>query len=122
MVQENYKRPRIDIGDLRTWVIFYEYAPNDGPEPGEQKKQVLYECFARVDEVWSRDVEQAKANNTLSDLTITIRDPLGDYIPRNVHYLEIEALEYADRHYQIREVQPDLQNRQFTKVIAEVTT
>lgn len=121
MVQENYKRPRIDIGDLRTWVVFYEYAPNEGPEPGEQQRKVLYECFAHIDEVWSKDVEFAKVHGNLSDLTITIRDPLGDYIPRSTHYLEIEAPEYADRHYGISEVQPDLQNRQFTKVIAGVT-
>lgn len=121
MVQDDYKRPRIDIGDLRTWVIFYEYQPNEGPEPGEEKKQVLYECMAKIDEVWSRDVEFAKAHGSLSDLTITIRDPLGDYIPRNNHYLEIEAPEYVDRHYAISEVQPDLQDRQFTKVIAGVT-
>jgi len=117
-----YKRPRITSGDLKTPVHFYEYAPNPGPEPGEQKTKTLYECFGRIDEVWSRDVEQAKANDSLSDLTITIRDTHGEYIPDNKHYVEVDYSVYKGRHYNIKDVQPDAQNRDFIKVIAEVVS
>lgn len=115
-----FKEPRVKVGDLRTRVRFYEYAPNPGPEPGEDKKKTLYECFAKIDEVWSRDLEQAKANNTLSDLTITIRDTHGEYTPSNKHYVEVDYSIYKGRHYNIKDVQPDAQNRNFIKVIAEV--
>ncbi|GAA2706396.1 hypothetical protein GCM10009865_22610 [Aeromicrobium ponti] len=36
-----YKPPRVNSGDLRTPVRFYEFAPNDGPEPGENEKRLL---------------------------------------------------------------------------------
>lgn len=113
-----YKPPRVSTGDLRTPVIFYEYTPNDGPEPGEMEKRVLYKCWAKVDHVWLKDLELAKSNGTLSDLTITIRDPNADYVPTNKHYLSIDALEYKDNRYNVKHVQPDLQNKKFITIVA----
>lgn len=118
MVHPNYKPPRVTGGDLRTWVIFYKYQPNDGPEPGEEKKETLYECYAEINEVWSKDLEQAKANDTLSDVTLSIRDPLGQYYPSRKDYLEVDLPEYAGKHYNIKHSQPDPQKRDFIKVIA----
>ncbi|MGG3383077.1 phage head completion protein [Heyndrickxia faecalis] len=118
----SYKPPRVGTGELRTPVIFYEYAPNDGPEPGETEKQVLYNAWAKVDSVWLKDLETAKANGTLSDLTITIRDPQGDYRPTNKHYISVEVPEYWDKRYNVKSVQPDLQNRDFLTIVAEVST
>jgi|SRR5690625_717641 len=113
-----YKHPRIHSGELRTPVVFYEYEPNKGPEPGEKAKKIIYQTWAKIDRVWLRDIEQAKANNTLSDLTITIRDPLGDYRPSNKHYLEIQAMDYEGSHYNIKSVQPDMQQKDFITIIA----
>lgn len=115
-----YKRPKTDSGDLRTPVIFYEFQPNDGPEPGEVEKTVLYRAWARIDDVWMKDVELAKSTGTLSDLTITIRDTQGDYIPQNDHYVSIDAPEYADKRYNIKHILTDLQNKQFTRIVAGV--
>lgn len=122
MIKFEYKKPRAHSGDLRTPITFYEYAPNEGPEPGESEKKILYECWAKVDQVWSKDIETAKANRTLSDLTITIRDPQQSYRPSNKHYVEINDLDFQDIHYNIKHVQPDLQNHDFIKVIAGVKT
>ncbi|AUJ23119.1 phage head-tail adapter protein [Virgibacillus dokdonensis] len=115
-----YKSPRVNAGDLRTPVTFYEYKPNPGPEPGEQEKQVLYDCMAKVDEVWLKDLELAKSNGTLSDVTLTIRDPLQDYIPSDEHYVSIDAPEYRDKRYNIKHVQPDLQNKKFITVVGRL--
>src|SRR5699024_7050718 len=81
MWKNEYKPPRLRSGDLRTPVTFYEYTDNNGPEPGEKEKQVLYKCFAKIDEMWLKDMEQAKQNNTESDITIIIRDAIGTYSP-----------------------------------------
>lgn len=104
-------------GELRTPVTFYEYSPKHGPEPGEAEKQVLYECMAKIDEVWLKDLERAKSNGTLSDVTITIRDPLGDYIPTDKHYISIDSPEYKNKRYNVKHAQPDLQNRKFINII-----
>jgi len=112
-----YKPPRIRTGDLRTPIKFYEYVPNEGPEPGEQEEKVLYECMAKIDEVWLKDLELAKSTGTLSDVTITIRDPHGEFYPTEKHYISIDAPEYRDKRYNVKHVQPDLQNKKFITVI-----
>jgi len=113
-----YKPPRVQTGDLRTPVIFYEYQPNEGPEPGEMEKRTLYSCFAKIDQVWMRDLEQAKANGTTTDITISVRDPQAQYIADNKHYVEIDAAEYRGKRYAIKSVRPDPQNKRFIRVIA----
>jgi len=118
MIKFEYRKPRAKNGDLRTWISFYEYAPNEGPEPGESEKKVLYECWAKVDRVWMRDFEQAKSTDTLSDVTITIRDAGATYRPSNKHYLEINAIDYEGMRYNIKDVQPDMQHHDFTTIIA----
>ncbi|MFD2637693.1 phage head completion protein [Piscibacillus salipiscarius] len=117
-----YKPPRVHTGELRTPVIFYEYVPNEGPYPGEKEKNELFRTWAKVDEVWLRDAEQAKANGTLSDITITIRDPQAEYIPNNKHYVEIDAPEYQNKRYNVKQAQPDLQHKSFINVIASLTS
>ncbi|MFE0506756.1 phage head-tail adapter protein [Peribacillus butanolivorans] len=116
-----YKPPKVNTGDLRTPVIFYEYAANEGPEPGESEKRVLYRTWAKIDNVWLKDLEIAKSNGTLSDITIKIRDPQADYIPNNKHYLSIDAPEYQDKRYNVKHVQPDFQNKAFITIVARLT-
>ncbi|SDX65098.1 phage head-tail adapter protein [Salimicrobium album] len=122
MFHEKYKRPTTTSGDLRTPVTFYEYQPNPGPEPGEHQKATLFDCFAQVDEVWLRDMEQAKANGTLSDITLKIRDPHGSYVPSNKHYVSVQSVYYSNAPYRIKEVQPNLQDHRYINIIAERTS
>lgn len=117
-----YQPKRVHTGELRTRVTFYEYGSNTGPEPGESEKQILYETWAKVDEVRAKDIEIAKSNGTLSDLTITIRDPRGTFIPSNKHYIQVHAPEYLNLRYNVKLAQPDLQNRDFIKVISGVSS
>lgn len=116
-----YKPPRVNTGDLRTPVTFYKYGANEGPEPGESEKNILYKSWAMIDNVWLKDLEIAKANGTLSDITIKIRDPQADYIPNNKDYLSIDAPEYRDKRFNVKHVQPDLQNKEFITIVAGLT-
>ncbi|EFS01048.1 gp8, partial [Listeria seeligeri FSL N1-067] len=43
-----FKPQKVQSGDLRTPVVFFEYQPVNGPEPGEIEKVILFECFAEV--------------------------------------------------------------------------
>lgn len=107
-------------GILNTRVTFYEFVPNNGPEPGEQKDKVLYNAWAKIDEVWMKDIELAKSNGTLSDVTITIRDPRNDYQPSNKHYLSIDSDYYKGKEFNIKHVRPDLQNKRYIRIVAEL--
>lgn len=107
-------------GVFRNRVTFFEYEPNKGPMPGEKPKKILYECWAKVDEVWLKDLELAKSNGTLSDLTITIRDPGSEYMPRNKHYLSIKSDYYKGQKFNIKHVRPDIQNKEYIRIVAEL--
>lgn len=117
-----YKPPHVKTGDLRVPVTFYEYAPNNGPEPGEKAERVLYECMAKVDNVWMKDLEQAKTNGTIEDITITIRDPLDDYLPTNKHYISVDERGYRGKNFKIKSNFPDPQNSAFIKIVGGLTS
>lgn len=113
-----YKEPRVHAGELRTPITFYKYIPKTGPEPGEEEKEILLNSWAKIDEVWMKDIELAKQNDTASDLTLTIRDPFPNYHPRNEDYISINHPLYADDRYNIKHVQVDFNSAKFIKVIA----
>lgn len=112
----------IDFSDLKVPVTFYEYVPNDSPEPGEKEKRTLHISWAKVDQVWLKDMELAKSNGTLTDLTIIIRDPLQDYVPTNKHYVSIDDLNYRDNRYNVKNVMPDIQDKRFITIVAELSS
>ena len=122
MIKFEYKKPRFNTGDFRTPITFYEFMANEGPEPGESETKILFTTWAKVDEVWQKDLEQAKSNGTLDDVTITIRDPLAEYIPGNKHYFSIDSPDFAGNRYNITKVLSDLQDRRFIKVIGELSS
>lgn len=111
-----------EIKDLNTRVSFYEFRANAGPEPGETEAFTLYECWASVENIWMRDVERAKETGTLEDLTITIRDPRGYFLPQRKHYVGLNEGSYYGNRYNIKSVRPDLKNKEFITVIAGLVT
>lgn len=121
MWKNEYKAPRYRSSDFRIPVKFYEYEEIPGPVPGEQQKKVLYECLAIVDGVWLKDLERAKQNGTLSEITVIIRDPIGTYTPTNKHYIEIDDELYPES-YNIVHVQHDVQERNTINIVARLAT
>ena len=118
MIKFEHRGSKVNSGDLRTPVSFYEVSPKEGPEAGEEVSRILYECFAEIVNVWRSDMEQAKANNTLEDITVKIRDPYETFTPDNKQYIGVNHRNYFGKEYQIKSVQPDTQNIGFILVIA----
>ncbi len=121
MWKNEYKPPRHRSSDFRVPVIFYEYKENEGPKPGQQKKKKLFDCLAKIDGIWLKDMERAKQNGTLSEVTISIRDPIGSYVPTNKHFVEIEDYLYPEP-YNIKHVQPDVQDRSVINIVGKLAT
>lgn len=119
MRNNTYTKPAVHSGDLRTPVTFYKYQAKEGLLPGEEEKEELFFSWAKVDSIWLKDLELAKQNGTQTDVTITIRDPQRDYIPKDGHYISIDDLHYKDKRYKVTEVQPDVKDRRFINIIAE---
>lgn len=121
MIEFEYRKNRVNNGDLRTPVTFYEYGPKkDSPYPDEKEYAVLYQCWSKVDRVWLKDLEQAKSNGTISDITLTIRDPMQEFMPTNKHFIKIETFDYEGFVYNVVSSQPDLQNRDFITIVASL--
>lgn len=121
MRKNEYRKRQAHAGELRTPVIFYDYRPDkNSPYPDEKEYSKEYECWGKIDRVWMKDMQEAKMHGNESDLTITIRDPLQEFIPNNNHFVKIETFDYKDLVYNVTSTQPDLQHRDFIKVIAEL--
>lgn len=112
-----YKPPGADTGSLRTRIAFYEYAPDDGPEPTESKKAVLHECFAEVYNPSMKDIEIMKATDTKEAVTVRIRDTKGEYTPTNKHYAELFDYRYEGKIFNIIDVRHDLTDNNFTTIL-----
>lgn len=113
-------RSKINSGELRVPATFYVYRPLEGTQPGEEVKHILFKCFVRVDEIYKSQLEQAKANETLHDVTVTMRDPLETYIPDEKHRFELDMRGYKGKHFNIKRVQPDSKNFGYLTIIASV--
>lgn len=110
------------LNDLTTRILIHGMKPSDGPEAGEEESGIVYECWAGIDAVRMRDYEQAKANNTMEDLNLFIRDTRGTFIPTNKHTISILDQLYEGRMYNIKSVQPDLQNKRFITIVVGLVT
>lgn len=120
MQKNEYRKRRTHTGELRTPITFYEYKPVKGPYPDQEEKEKVYSCWGKVNQVWLRDMEQAKQNNTISDVTLTIRDPLQAFVPTNKHFIRINTYDYQHLVYNVTSSQPDLQHREFITIVASL--
>lgn len=114
-----------NTGDLNTRIEFYEFAPSDGPEPGEVEKRLLWECWAEVYEPSMKDIESLSTTKVLYSVTAKFRETHGEYKPSNKHYLSVLHPAYKDNQgnylrFNIKKVHPDVKDKRFIKVVAEV--
>ncbi|REH88579.1 phage head-tail adapter protein [Staphylococcus felis] len=111
-MKTSFKKPFITTQKLNTWVQFWEYVENDGPEAGERRKQILYECWAHVPRWKMTELQQAIDSGTEHDVKVFIRETRGQYIPKETHYISIDS-PYIDDDLNIKVVQPDVNNEKF---------
>lgn len=116
-----YKPPKVQSGDLRTPVTFFEYAPSNGPDPGEEEKVILHECYAEVYNPSMKDLEVLSGTGTKQAVTINIRDTKGEYLIDNKHYVEIQDYRFENKRFNIYDVRHDIQANGFITVLLGVT-
>ncbi|TFI67526.1 phage head-tail adapter protein [Carnobacterium divergens] len=121
-INSKYIRPKIVAGDLNTPVTFFEFKPSNGPEPGDEKKETLYDCTALVYDPSIKDRDLLNGIGTKEAVTIKIRDPFTDYLPSNKHKAQLDDYRYKDKIWEIVDVAPDMENNDFVKIILGVTS
>ena len=121
-INPKYKPKEIVAGELNTPVSFFEFKPSDGPEPGEEKKEELYNCTCLVYNPSSKDRNILQSKGTEEAVTIKIRDPYTDYLPSNKHKVVLDDFRYKDKVWDIVDHAPDIENNDFVKIILGVTS
>lgn len=118
-----YTSPTVGNFNLNTPVTFFEYAPKTGPDPGEDEKRVLFECFANAYAPSSKDVQilDSKGTDVTKSVTIRIRDTAGEYVPTNKQYFELNDPYFSTERYQIQTVSTDPEDRNYIKVIGSTS-
>lgn len=107
---------KLQSGDFRTPVIFYQYKKK-GPYPDDLEKNKLYSCFAETYSPSMKDKEVLNVNETQYGLTIAIRDPLHSYTPNNKHSVEVEDFRLQNNLFNIYDVRFDKPERGFVTVV-----
>ena len=121
-INSNYKPKKITAGALNTPVSFFEFKPSDGPEPGEEEKEELYDCTCLVYNPSSKDRDILQSKGTKEAVTIKIRDPFTDYLPSNKHKAILDDFRYKDKVWDIVDHAPDIENNDFVKIILGITS
>lgn len=121
-INSNYKPKKITAGALNTPVSFFEFKPSDGPEPGEEEKEELYNCTCLVYNPSSKDRDILSGKGTKEAVTIKIRDPYMDYLPSNKHKVILDDFRYKDKVWDIVDHAPDIENNDFVKIILGITS
>jgi hypothetical protein len=112
-----YKKPEAQNGDLRTPLTFYTSKVKEGVDGRDVSYKKAFYTMGQVYSPSFKDIEIATGKAMKAKMTLKIRDPLADYQPDNRHFVEVEDLRLKGKKWQIIDVRPDYDNRDFLKVI-----
>lgn len=127
-MKPQFNSNKIGSGELRTPVIFYEYAPDDSPFPTESELKPVYSCFGEPYNASMKDLEILNGTGAKKSVTINIRDTFGEYYPSTENYAEVQDYRYGklvddvmvyDR-FNVIDVRPNLTNNDFITVLLAV--
>ena len=109
-----------NFNKLKTRIGFINTLSRVGGKPGKTyQENVLYSCWASIENVWLKDLQHAKTTNSESDLTITIRDPLKTFEVKKQHAIKILNGQYKDKIFDISLVQRDYQDSHYVILICK---
>lgn len=108
----------MDFNKLTHRVHFYNKVEANEFMPSTHVEEVeVFSCYARVDNVFLKDLEQAKANGSINDLTVIIRDTQGEFMPQDNMVFTIDGKTFSSKKYEVKSVQPFYQDGRFIAVI-----
>lgn len=119
LIKFKYKPLSVQSSDMRTPVKFFEFKGSSGPDPTQDFKKVLFECYAEIYNSSMKDLELLKNTITKRVVTINIRDTQGQYLPDNKHKVEIVDHRYSGVVWEIMDVSYS-NDRRFVKLILGV--
>lgn len=115
-----YRSPDTNSGKLRIPITFYRYGLGSGPEPVEEEKETLYECFCEAYNPSMKDLSIMEHKGTREAVTVKIRDTAGEYLPTNKHFAVLDDIRYSGKVLSVIDVRPDLVDNRFTVILLGV--
>ena len=112
-----YKKPESQNGDLRTPMTFYTSKVKEGLHGRDVSHEKAFYTMGQVYSPSFKDIEIATGKSMKAKMTLKIRDPLSDYQPKNEHFVEVSDNRLSGEKWQIIDVRPDFDNRDFLIVI-----
>ena len=112
-----YKKPEAQNGDLRTPLTFYTSQVEEGVDGRDVSYKKAFYTMGQVYSPSMKDIEIASGKSMRAKMTLKIRDPLADYQPENQHFVEVEDIRLTNKKWQIINIRPDYDNRDFLIVI-----
>ena len=112
-----YKKPEAQNGDLRTPLTFYTSKVEEGVDGRDVSYKKAFYTMGQVYSPSMKDIEIASGKAMRAKMTLKIRDPLADYQPENQHFVEVEDIRLTNKKWQIIDIRPDYDNRDFLIVI-----
>lgn len=83
--------------------------------PQKPITQELYSCYACVQDARESDTQTSLTTGSQFIKTLIIRDPRGDYMPSNKHYVL-----HDNQHYQVKYVKKDYEDKSYMRIYCEV--
>ena len=112
-----YKKPEAQNGDLRTPLTFYTSKVEEGLHGRDIAHNKAFYTMGQVYSPSFKDIEIATGKSMKAKMTLKIRDPLSDYQPKNDHFVEVEDSRLSGKKWQIVDVRPDFDTRDFLIVV-----
>lgn len=112
-----YKKPEAQNGDLRTPLTFYTSKVEEGLHGRDIAHKKAFYTMGQVYSPSFKDIEIATGKSMKAKITLKIRDPLSDYQPKNDHFVQVEDSRLSGKKWQIVDVRPDFDNRDFLIVV-----
>ena len=112
-----YKKPEAQNGDLRTPLTFYTSKVEEGIDGRDVSCKKAFSTMGQVYSPSFKDIEIATGKAMKAKMTLKIRDPLTDYQPESRHFVEVGDIRLVGKKWQVIDVRPDYDNRDFLIVI-----
>lgn len=112
-----YKTPEAGNGDLRTPVTFYTSKVAEGVDGRDRSFEKVFYTMGQVYSPSMKDMDIATGRSMKAKMTVKIRDPLESYQPDNRHFVAVEDRRLLGKKWQVIDVRPDYDNRDFLIII-----
>lgn len=112
-----YKKPETNTSELRTPVEFYNSKVLEGLDGRDVGFEKVFYTFAKVYSPSMKDIEISTGKSMVAKMTLRIRDPLTSYQPDVRHFVKVMDQRLQGKHWNIIDVRPDYDNRDFLIVI-----